>query len=186
MVVNSSEQRRCAAVPRTFRSRHLCKVHIFSSARPPPLPQPPASAYMIAPPLGADAPVRRRAEIGDSVTVPNCIESIVSRTMSSSRGSRLIHDACSVAQAGHMQVRGPGGKHSPIECKQQQTWQRRAHTCSPPPPRTVDKPQACSISRSVIAAPLHRHATYRCRCKCVVLAASTLRRSACSRDEHAP
>ena len=37
----------------------------------------------------------------------------------------------------------PGGKHSPLEC------QRRAHTLSPPSPRTEDQPQACSISRSL-------------------------------------
>ena len=33
--------------------------------------------------------------------------------------------------------------------------QRRARTVTPRPPRTVEQPHACSISRSFIAAPLH-------------------------------
>ena len=46
-------------------------------------------------------------------------------------------------------------KHSPPECQRQ----RRASTLSPPPPRTVEQLQACSISRkSLMAAPLHRQA----------------------------
>ena len=47
-------------------------------------------------------------------------------------------------------VRGCGSKHSHAECKRQ----RRARTLRPPPPCTVQHPQACSISESVMAAPL--------------------------------
>ena len=54
-----------------------------------------------------------------------------------------------------LQVPGRGGKHSPPpECRRQ----RRAHTVSPPPPRTVQQPQACSISWSfIMAAPSTQH-----------------------------
>ena len=41
-----------------------------------------------------------------------------------------------------------GGKHSPLECERQ----RQACTLSPPPPRTVEQPQACSISRGSMVA----------------------------------
>ena len=58
-------------------------------------------------------------------------------------------------------------------------------TLRPPPPCTVKPPQAGSISRSFVAAPLLQRQTT-CRCMCVVLTASTLRQIACSRDEHAP
>ena len=49
-----------------------------------------------------------------------------------------------------VQVLGRGSKHSHAECKRQ----RRARTLRPPPPCTVQHPQACSISESVMAAPL--------------------------------
>ena len=45
-------------------------------------------------------------------------------------------------------VLGRGGKHSAPECQRQ----RRARTLSRPSPCTVEQPQACSISRSSIAA----------------------------------
>ena len=51
----------------------------------------------------------------------------------------------------------------------------RARTLSPPPPRTVEQPHACSISRSFIwQLPLPRQSTCRCRCRCLVLVASIL------------
>ena len=49
-----------------------------------------------------------------------------------------------------VQVRGRGSKQSAPECQRQ----TRARTLSPPPPCTVQHPQACSISESFIAAPL--------------------------------
>ena len=49
-----------------------------------------------------------------------------------------------------VQVLVCGSKHSHAECKRQ----RRARTLRPPPPCTVQHPQACSISESVMAAPL--------------------------------
>ena len=61
--------------------------------------------------------------------------------------------AAVVAKAHNLQVQlsGPRGKHSPPECQQQ----RQARILrSPPPPRTVEQPQACSISRSLMAAPV--------------------------------
>ena len=51
-----------------------------------------------------------------------------------------------------------GGRHSPPECQRQ----RRARTLSPPAPRIVEKPQACSISRmNFMAAPMQRQSTCR-------------------------
>ena len=49
--------------------------------------------------------------------------------------------------------------------------QRRARTSRPPPPPTTEQPQACSISRRFMAAPLQRRSP---SCRCLVLAASTL------------
>ena len=73
------------------------------------------------------------------------------------------------------------GKHSPLACQRQ----RRARTLRPPPPRTVEQPQACSISRRtfMMAAPLQRQTPAG---SLIVEAASTLRQSARGRDEHAP
>ena len=54
-----------------------------------------------------------------------------------------VHGGC-VAKPNHLQVQisGPGGKHSPpSECQ----WHRRARTLSPPPPGTVEQPQAASL-----------------------------------------
>ena len=82
-------------------------------------------------------------------------------------------------QGTHLQVPGPGGKHSLPECQQR----RRAHTLSLPPPGIVEQPQACSISRSFMAAPLQRHTP---SCRCLVLAAITLNSSANGRDERTP
>ena len=49
----------------------------------------------------------------------------------------------------HLQAtRHHGDKRSPHECHRQ----KRASTLSQPPPRTVEQPQACSISRSLMAA----------------------------------
>ena len=44
-------------------------------------------------------------------------------------------------------------KHSPPECQRQR---RAPRTLSLPPPHTVQQPQACSISRSLMAASLQR------------------------------
>ena len=49
-----------------------------------------------------------------------------------------------------VQVLDCGSKYSHAECIRQ----RRASTLRPPPPCTVQHPQACSISESVMAAPL--------------------------------
>ena len=53
-----------------------------------------------------------------------------------------------------------GGKHSPPECPRQ----GRARTLSPPPPpRTVEQPQACSINQpELMAALLQRQTTRSC------------------------
>ena len=90
--------------------------------------------------------------------------------------------------------------------------QRRARTSCPLAPCTVEQPQYCSTSRSLMAAPLQRRTpacawqggkhtppvcsfatSWRLHCKdktpscrCLVGAASTRRPSAADRDEHAP
>ena len=51
-------------------------------------------------------------------------------------------------------------------------WQRRTHTLSPPPPRTVKQQQACSIGQSFMVAPLQRQ-THLHRCLVGVPAAET-------------
>ena len=105
--------------------------------------------------------------------------------------------------------RGRGSEHSPPECQ----GHRRARILTPPPSRTVQQPQACSTSRSFMAAVKstqlasvsHRAAAARRKlappvgacmaaplqaaisaCRCVVVVARTLRPSARGRDEHAP
>ena len=74
---------------------------------------------------------------------------------------------------------------SPSECLRQ----RRAPTSSPPPPciYVVEQVQACSTSRSFVAAPSQRQANEPAGAGWSVMAASTLLRpSAKGRDEHAP
>ena len=80
------------------------------------------------------------------------------------------------------EVRGRGGKHSSPKCQRQ----RRARTLPFSSPRTVEQPQACSISRRCMATSVN------CRGKppagakrILVVAASTLHQSASGRDEHA-
>ena len=52
-----------------------------------------------------------------------------------------------------------GDKHSPPKYQRE----KRARTLSPPPPRTVEQPQACTISRIFMAAPLQRQTqSYKC------------------------
>ena len=58
--------------------------------------------------------------------------------------------AAPVQTALQLQVRALGGKHSPSECQAH----TRARTLATPPPRTVEQPQACSISRRLMAAPV--------------------------------
>ena len=66
--------------------------------------------------------------------------------------------AASVAKETHhlwcKWCRGISGKHSPPECQRQ----RRARTLTPPPPRTVRQPQACTISRGFMAASIAKEA----------------------------
>ena len=73
-------------------------------------------------------------------------------------------------------------------------WRQALCTGVPPPETSTHiesasalhssvEPQACSISRSFVAAPLQRHTHLQVH-KCV--AVSTLHRSATARDEHAP
>ena len=70
--------------------------------------------------------------------------------------------ACSISRslmAAPLQKQPPAraldlcSKHSPPECQSQ----TRPRTLRLPPPHTVEQPQACSISRSLMAAPWHLH-----------------------------
>ena len=76
----------------------------------------------------------------------------------SHRGFLAQLQACSISrifmaaplQTNHCRCLVGGGKHSAPWCRRQ----RRARTLSPFLPRTVEQPQACSTSRSFMAAPL--------------------------------
>ena len=50
--------------------------------------------------------------------------------------------------------------------------QRRASALSRPPPRTVEQPEACSISWKFMAASVAKAKPPSCRCRCMVLVAS--------------
>ena len=78
----------------------------------------------------------------ESLTRPRTVEHPQACSISRSFMAAPLQDT--------VQVRGRGSKHSHAECKRQ----RRARTLRPPPPCTVQHPQACSISESVMAAPL--------------------------------
>ena len=58
-----------------------------------------------------------------------------------------------------LQAAGRGGKHSLPMCRRQ----RRECTWSSPAPRTVEQPQACSISRRSMAAPSQTALQVACR-----------------------
>ena len=50
--------------------------------------------------------------------------------------------------------------------------QRRASALSRPPPRTMEQPEACSISWKFMAASVAKAKPPSCRCRCMVLVAS--------------
>ena len=88
----------------------------------------------------------------------------------STRVGACFHGGSSQCRSQSVQVRSRGGRHSSPECRRQ----RRARTpfLSPPPPRTVQQTQACSTSRSSMAAPVQTTITQPGRC---VIAATDIR-----------
>ena len=88
----------------------------------------------------------RRQTRARTLTTP--LPRTVEQPQACSTSRRLM--AALVWSTWQVQVRGPGGKHSPSEC-----WAHtRARTLTMPPPRTIEQPQANSISRCCMAAPV--------------------------------